>query len=388
MEEEVANFQKALSEDEIKRLMLEEGLSETQRCLVLLKKPELDQQSYMFRNCRGIFTGNESVQKQLLPKVLDMIATSSEGLQIEAGLAFNAMLREILILDEGIVRQVHAVACKLILTWSPEVLHEWRQVFILSMRGLSSLQLKNALEKSLQMCDKTQPLVTRISGAYLLGKVVKHFTPNQVPIGWPQRVTLMTQDFNFEVRNEIAHQFKSIFKHLSTPDLVTSKMLDRYLEVLTDSEEDVQSTALLVLPWVLDRLDDDQIVKHIQPILKKICCEPVGEKVSASLLYQIGRISSCLHEKGVFSEFEPAILTLIQDRFIDTGSTLTEAFVMGAFKGLFKEDSDAAEEGTECDPGATESAWRVNQRSICYNLPALAMFLEEKSFFVVLFPHL
>ena len=89
LEEENANFQKALSEDEIRRHTLEEGLSETQRCLVLLKKPELDQQSYMFRNCRSIFAGNPEVQQQLLPKVLEIIATSSEGLQIEAGVAFN-----------------------------------------------------------------------------------------------------------------------------------------------------------------------------------------------------------------------------------------------------------------------------------------------------------
>jgi serine/threonine-protein phosphatase 4 regulatory subunit 4 len=32
-----------LSEDEIKRLTIDENLSEIQRCLVLLKKPEHDQ---------------------------------------------------------------------------------------------------------------------------------------------------------------------------------------------------------------------------------------------------------------------------------------------------------------------------------------------------------
>lgn len=35
--------QQALSEDEIKRLTIEESLTETQRCLVLLKKPDHDQ---------------------------------------------------------------------------------------------------------------------------------------------------------------------------------------------------------------------------------------------------------------------------------------------------------------------------------------------------------
>ena len=59
MQEEVANFEKALSEDEVKRMMLDEGLTENQRCLILLKKPGIDQQSYMFRNCRAIFKDNE-----------------------------------------------------------------------------------------------------------------------------------------------------------------------------------------------------------------------------------------------------------------------------------------------------------------------------------------
>lgn len=42
LEEEVYK-QQALSEDEIKRFTIEEGLSEVQRCVVLLKKPEHDQ---------------------------------------------------------------------------------------------------------------------------------------------------------------------------------------------------------------------------------------------------------------------------------------------------------------------------------------------------------
>ena len=49
----------------------------------------------------------------------------------------------------------------------------------------------------------------------------------------------MTQDFNYEVRKEISKQFKSIFKHLGSEDLLASKALARYLEVLVDEEEDV-----------------------------------------------------------------------------------------------------------------------------------------------------
>ena len=62
--------QQALSEDEIKRLTIEESLTETQRCLVLLKKPDHDQQSYVFRNCKSIFKANLEAQRNLIPHIL------------------------------------------------------------------------------------------------------------------------------------------------------------------------------------------------------------------------------------------------------------------------------------------------------------------------------
>lgn len=77
-------------------------------------------------------------------------------------------------------------------TWSQEVLFEWRQVFKHSMRVLSSYELRDSIEIAMKLCDKTQPLVTRINGAYLLGKTVRYFTPNHLPIGWAQKVSIMS----------------------------------------------------------------------------------------------------------------------------------------------------------------------------------------------------
>ena len=53
---------------------------------------------------------------------------------------------------------------------------------------------------------------------------------------------------------EIAKQFKTIYKHLSVEDLQQSKLLDRYLELLNDEEQDVQSIAIRCLPWVLSKI--------------------------------------------------------------------------------------------------------------------------------------
>ena len=148
-----------------------------------------------------------------------MIETSPTQLQVEAGQALNNMLREHIIEDEDIIRQSHETASKVLTTWSQEVLFEWRQVFQLSLRVLSQNDLRDSIERAMKLCDKTQPLVTRINGAYLLGKTVKYFKNTQIPIGWTQKVTIMTQDFNYDVRTEIAKQFKTIYKHLNVEDL-------------------------------------------------------------------------------------------------------------------------------------------------------------------------
>jgi hypothetical protein len=60
------------------------------------------------------------------------------------------------------------------------------------MRVLSNYELRDSIEIAMKLCDKTQPLVTRINGAYLLGKTVRYFTPSHLPIGWAQKVSIMS----------------------------------------------------------------------------------------------------------------------------------------------------------------------------------------------------
>lgn len=103
----------------------------------------------MFRNFRCIFKDNKEVQQELIPKILEMIEKSTESLQIEAGRCFNSMLRENIIISEVIIKAIHKAANQVIMTWSPEVLFEWRQAFVLSMRVLSSFELKVSIEKGI-----------------------------------------------------------------------------------------------------------------------------------------------------------------------------------------------------------------------------------------------
>ena len=51
-----------------------------------------------------------------------MIDKSSEQLQVEAGIALNRMLRDIIIEDDEIIKQVHHTASMVLTTWSQDVL--------------------------------------------------------------------------------------------------------------------------------------------------------------------------------------------------------------------------------------------------------------------------
>ena len=84
-----------------------------------------------------------------------MIDKSSENLQVEAGIALNYMLRDIIIEDDEIIRQIHQTASMVLTTWSQDVLFEWRQVFQLSMRVLTANEQRDSIERSMKLCDKT-----------------------------------------------------------------------------------------------------------------------------------------------------------------------------------------------------------------------------------------
>ena len=71
---------------------------------------------------------------------------------------------------------------------------------------------------------------------------------------------------------------------------------------------------------------------------------------------------------------------MIKLSFIDNGRKVDDDFNLAVFKGLNKCDSEGELiTGVTADAGKV-SEWQVNQLCICYNLPALALFLNEKSF--------
>lgn len=56
---------------------------------------------------------------------------------------------------------------------------------------------------------------------------------------------------------------KSIFKHLSTADLISAKIVERYTSLLKDDEEEVVCSCFPVLPWVLEKSSPDLISKIV-----------------------------------------------------------------------------------------------------------------------------
>ena len=75
---------------------IQENLSEKQRVkLLLFKKDDPVQQSYVFQNARNIFRDNlDSIQDEIIPLILENIVQCSEYIQIHCGDMFALLIRE------------------------------------------------------------------------------------------------------------------------------------------------------------------------------------------------------------------------------------------------------------------------------------------------------
>ena len=181
---------------------------------------------------------------------------------------------------------------------------------------------------------------------------------------------------------------------MSVEDLQQAKLLDRYLELLNDEEPDVQSISIKCLPWVLSKINQETAYQSIVPMLKKILPLANG-KVQTTILNQMGRFSESvsstlffesidcnfsilkLQNLDLFPEMEDHLRELIKSSFIDNGKKIEDDFNIGIFKGLNKCDSEnELITGVSADLNKV-SEWQVNQQCICFNLPALALFLNE-----------
>ena len=120
------------------------------------------------------------------------------------------------------------------------------------------------------------------------------------------------------------------------------------------------------------------------PVLNKIFTDQnLQTKVLSMILLQIGKICNSLANQCQFHEIQEAVISVIKKSFIDTGVNLEWEYV-----GLLQPKNDLDSNDEETPTHKENSAWIINQHSLCYNLPALAMFLDEKTFFYVIFPHL
>ena len=139
-----------------------------------------------------------------------------------------------------------------------------------------------------------------------------------------------------------------------------------------------------MLPWVLDRLQPAQIQTLMVPTLNKVFTDQnLQTKVMSMILLQIGKICNSLANQCQFHEIQDAVISVIRRSFADTGVNLEWDYV-----GLLQPKNDDSNDGEDSPATRVNSAWIINQHSLCYNLPALAMFLDEKIFFSVIFPHL
>lgn len=110
---------------------IQDGLSEKQRAKILLfKKDDPLQQSYVFNNAKSVFTGNvDGIQEEIIPLILSNVLKWSEDIQVLAGDMFDSLLRDGILL-ESLKAQIKVTCLEMIKIWSQRVLLAWVNVYM------------------------------------------------------------------------------------------------------------------------------------------------------------------------------------------------------------------------------------------------------------------
>ncbi|TNV85663.1 hypothetical protein FGO68_gene13354 [Halteria grandinella] len=309
-----------ISEEELKKYSLPEDISEVEKCKLLIgKKGEMKLQAYVFKNHERIFRDNEENQDEIIPVLLKSVEKECEEFQIEAGECFAQMLKTHSKMDPqvssylhkpSLLAQVHEMSCKMLKTWSQNILKAWMRVFIRTYRKLQydsdhKQLLTASFTLAMTLNDKQQPLPTKIVGAFIVGKLSFLFrdplqSQNSSPSKSPRRGRTLRQgggsytiqtyqswlgrfkqicyDINWEVREQIAMQFARVMQNLGVQKAChdVNSILKEIEDLIEDEEEDVVcsilDSAVKIMQFLLSQMahDGPMIEKYISPILGKI----------------------------------------------------------------------------------------------------------------------
>ncbi|CAD8114177.1 unnamed protein product [Paramecium sonneborni] len=245
------------SEDELKKLTLEEDLTECQRSYYILTKGQQLQKKAIYQNLHRIL--KEPNAFEILFKVIvEEIQQQEEDNQIIAAKSLHKLIKEnVLELTE--LLQIYDLTTQILKIWSLPVLNEWIHTMDALLRVISlNIILNPAQQLILLLTDASQPTISRQSAAKLIGTLAQ-LLGNDIKGPLLDRARNLCSDHDKEIRLIMAEDV--IIKVCSSisSDLIECYLLEKIMELYYDTDIVVKSSGMRLFFTIANQLSIDEI---------------------------------------------------------------------------------------------------------------------------------
>ncbi|CAD8195416.1 unnamed protein product [Paramecium octaurelia] len=245
------------SEDELKKLTLEEDLSECQRSYQILTKGQQLQKKAIYQNLHRIL--KEPNAFQILFKVIvEEIQQQEEDNQIIAAKSLHKLIKENALQITELL-QIYDLTAQILKIWSLPVLNEWIHTMDALLRVISlNIVLNPAQQLILLLTDASQPAISRQSAAKLIGTLAQ-LLGNEIKGPLLDRARNLCSDHDKEVRLVMAEDvIVKVCQQLSS-DLIECYLLEKIMELYYDTDIIVKSSGMRLFFSIANLLSVDEI---------------------------------------------------------------------------------------------------------------------------------
>ncbi|KAL4481575.1 hypothetical protein ABPG74_007664 [Tetrahymena malaccensis] len=305
--------QSTKTEEELKRLTLEEDLGETKRSFQILTKGQHLQKWAIYSRLHRILQEQDAFQilfpiiSVILFKLMkcnlkfnqnglkqEDIQNQDEELQIEAA---NSLVKalEMRFLDKDQMKQIYNLTLIMLKIWSQPVLDSWVLVFRELLKILPYNLIEDETNKIiLYLSDSSQPAVSRYISGRMIG-FVADVRKDKIKGTLFERSRILCLDHDIEVRKVMAKEvIQKICKYIAT-DSIEMHLLDKILQLVYDSEINVKCAGIELIFNITQYLSAEEQKNRMCKIFMELLQSP-KEEIQIQMSSMIGQIFNQLEQ--------------------------------------------------------------------------------------------
>ncbi|CAD8122925.1 unnamed protein product [Paramecium sonneborni] len=245
------------SEDELKKLTLEEDLNECQRSYYILTKGQQLQKKAIYSNLHKILKEPNAFEF-LFQVIIEEIQQQEEDNQIIAAKSLQKLIKQNSLSIHELL-QIYDLTTQILKIWSLPVLNEWIQTMDTLLRtiGISNILIP-VQQLILLLTDSSQPTISRQSAAKLIGTLAQ-LLGNEIKGPILDRSRNLCSDHDKEIRFVMAdHVLIKVCQSISS-DLIECYLMEKIMELYYDIDQTVKSAGMKLFFTIANNLSVDEI---------------------------------------------------------------------------------------------------------------------------------